>query len=53
MIKFDHREIEKHKFTQHKGPISRDNIIVVFIVVSKKVSFGKKNFKCLFWLYKC
>ena len=48
--KFDHTEIEKYKFPQHKGPVLTDNIdiIVVFIAVSNKASFGKKGFKYFF-----
>ena len=45
IIKFDNTEIEKYKFQQHKSPISIDNIGIKKIVVSNKVSFGKKNFK--------
>ena len=45
IIKFDNTEIEKYKFQQHKSPISIDNIGIEKIVVSNKVSFGKKNFK--------
>ena len=43
--KFDDTEIEKYKFHQYKSPISIDNIDVNKIVVSNKISFGKKNFK--------
>ena len=38
-------EIEKQKFYRHIRPISRSNIDVNKIVVSNKVSFGKKGFK--------
>ena len=38
-------EIEKYKFHQYKSPISTDNIDNNKIVVSNKVSFGKKDFR--------
>ena len=38
-----HIEIQKQKFHQHKGPISIWNIDNNKIVVSNKVSFGKKK----------
>ena len=45
IIKLDDIEIEKYKFHQYKSPISIDNIIVSNkIVVSNKISFGKKDF---------
>ena len=45
IIKFGDIEIEKQKFHQHKRPISIKNIDINKIVVSNKVSFGKKGFK--------
>ena len=44
IIKFGDIEIQKQKFHQHKGPISIKNIDINKIVVSNKVSFGKKGF---------
>ena len=44
-VKFDDIEIENQKFRQHKTPISIENIDINKIVVSNKVSFGKKGFK--------
>ena len=44
IIKFGDIEIEKQKFHQHKRPISIKNIDINKIVVSNKVSFGKKGF---------
>ena len=38
-------EAEKHKFHQHKSPISIYDVNVDRIVVSKKVSFAKKGFE--------
>ena len=35
-------EIEKQKFQQHKKPISIKNIDINKMVVSNKVSFGKR-----------
>ena len=45
IIKFGDTEIEKHKFDQHKSPISVYNIDTNKIVVSNEASFGKKDFK--------
>ena len=45
IIKFGDIEIGKQKFHQHKRPISIKNIDINKIVVSNKVSFGKKGFK--------
>ena len=44
-IKFGGIKIQKQKFFQHKGPISIKNIDINKIVVSNKVSFGKKGVK--------
>ena len=51
IIKFDDTKIEKFKFHQHKSPFLIDNIDINKIVVSTKVSFGKKDFK-YFIVYK-
>ena len=45
VIKFGDIEIEKQRFYQHKRPTSKINIDINKIVVSNKVSFGKKFFK--------
>ena len=45
IIKFGDIKIQKQKLQQHKGPISIKNIDINKIVVSNKVSFGKKGFK--------
>ena len=45
IIKFGDIEIQKQKFHQHKAPISIKNIDINKIVVTNKVSFGKKAFK--------
>ena len=45
VIKFGDIEIQKQKFHQHKAPISITNIYINKIVVSNKVSFGRKTFK--------
>ena len=45
-IKFGDIEIQKQKYHQHKELISIKNIDINKIVVSNKVSFGKKGFKC-------
>ena len=44
IIKFSDIEIEKQKFHQHKRAISIKNIDINKIVLSNKVSFGKKGF---------
>ena len=46
-IKLGDIENEKQKFHQHKRSISMKNIDISKIVVSRKVSFGKKGFKYL------
>ena len=51
IIKFDDTEIGKYKFHQLENPISIDDIIISNIVVSNKVSFGRKNFKYLIDIY--
>ena len=38
-------KIEKHKFHQHKNPISINSIDISKIIVSDKVSFGKMRFE--------
>ena len=43
VIKFDDIEIKKQKFHQDKIPISIKNIDINKIVVSDKVSLGKKG----------
>ena len=40
VIKFGDTEIEKHEFHQRKSPILINNIDIVKIVASNKVSFG-------------
>ena len=45
VIKFGDTEIQKQKFHQYKELISIKNIDIKKIVVSNKVSFGKKGFK--------
>ena len=44
-IKFGNTEIEQHKFHQYQRPISMKNININEIIVSNKISFGKKDFK--------
>ena len=47
IIKFGDIEVQKQKFHQHKEATSIKNIDINKIVVSNKVSFGKKEFKYL------
>ena len=46
IIKSDDTVIEKHKFYQHKNPVSIDNIDINEVAVSYKISFGEKDFEC-------
>ena len=45
VIKLGDIEMEKQIFHQHKRPISIKDININKIVISNKVSFGKKDFK--------
>ena len=45
IIKFDDIDIQKQTFHQHKGLILIKNIDINKIVLSEKVSFGKKRFE--------
>ena len=45
IIKFGDTETKKHKFDQYQKPISIKSIDINKIVISNKVSFGKKGFK--------
>ena len=45
-IKFGDTETKKHKFWQHKSAILINNLDINNTVVSNKVSFSKKGFKC-------
>ena len=47
IVKFDDTEIEKHKVHQYKSPISISKMDINKLVVSNKVSFGKKDLKYL------
>ena len=60
IIKFRDIEIHNQTFHQHKEPISIKNADIDKIVVSNKVSFGKKGFRyyiflnlLFYWLQKC
>ena len=44
IIAFGDIEVEKHKFDQHKNPMSIYNINIDKIVVSSKVSYEKHRF---------
>ena len=45
IIKFGDSAIEEHKFHPNKNPISTNNVDINKILVSHKVSFGKKRFR--------
>ena len=56
-INFGDIEIKKQKLHQYKRPISTKNIEINQIVVSNKVSFGKKGFQktrplCIFFPHR-
>lgn len=44
-ITFGNNEVEKRSFHQYKSPILINDLDISKIVVSNKVSFGKKVFK--------
>ena len=44
IITFSNIEVEKHKFHQHKSPISIHDLNLDRIVVSNRVAFGKSGF---------
>ena len=46
IIMVDDIEVEKHNFHQHKILISIYDVNIDRIVVSNKVRFGKRGFKC-------
>ena len=46
IIAFDDTEIEKRKFHCRKNPVLIYNVKTGKLIVPKKVSFGKKGFKC-------
>ena len=49
-IKFGDIKIEKQKFHQYKRPISITNIDINKIIISNKISVGKKSFEIFHWL---
>ena len=44
IINFGNNEVEKHKFCLNTSPILINNADINKIVVSNKVSFGRKSF---------
>ena len=50
---FGETETEKHKFHQHKNAISIYDIDINKILVSSKVSFGKKGFRYFIGYVQC
>ena len=44
-ITFCNNEVEKHRFHQYKSPILINDVDIGKIVVSNRVSFGKKGCK--------
>ena len=48
VIRFGEIEIHKQTFHQHKEPFSIKNVDIDKIVVSNRVSFGKKDLNILF-----
>ena len=47
IMALDYAEVEKHKFHQHKNPISINGVDIDEIIVPIKFPFGKKGFKYL------
>ena len=45
IITFGNIEVKKHKFHQHKSPISIYDVYINRIPISSKFSFGKGGFK--------
>ena len=45
MLRFDNIEIEKNKFQCHKTPIFLRDVDIEIVLVSNKISFGKKTYK--------
>ena len=52
IINFGNTEVEKHKFHQSKSPIPIDNVDVNKLIISNKVSIGKKDFDKMSFLIK-
>ena len=46
-LTFGNIEIEKTKFYPHKAPTFFGEVDIEKVLVSKKISFGEKNYKCL------
>ena len=51
VLTFDDIEAEKHRFHQHKSPISISDVNIHKLIVSHKVPFGKNGFE-YFIVYK-
>ena len=45
ILTFGNNEIEKNKFYRHETPIFLGDIDIEKVLVSKKISFGEKNYK--------
>ena len=45
ILTFGNIEIEKNKFYRHKTPIFLVDLDIEKVLVSKKISFGEKNYK--------
>ena len=45
ILTFGNIEIEKNKFYRHKTPIILGDVDIEKVLVSKKISFGEKNYK--------
>ena len=46
-LTFGNIEIEKNKFYPHKAPTFFGEVDIEKVLVSKKISFGVKNYNCL------
>ena len=45
ILTFGNTEIEKNKFYRHMTPIFLEDVDIEKVLVSKKISFGEKNYK--------
>ena len=52
VIKFDDTEIEEYEFHQNESSVLINDIDIDEIVVSNKLSLGKKDFKYFCWLQR-
>ena len=49
-LRFGDIEIEKHKFYLDENPVSLEHVDIENLIVSKKISSGRKKLQILHWL---